>query len=62
VNLDTEEKVKQVNEVIKQVGLGCKPLYVRKHSGDARKDTNLETYGADLVLSYRTENFVPQYP
>jgi hypothetical protein len=44
VNLDTEEKVKQVNEVIKQVGLGCKPLDVRKHSGDARKDTEAVSF------------------
>jgi hypothetical protein len=45
VNLDTEEKVKQVNEVIKQVGLGCKPLDVRNlHSGDARKDTEAVSF------------------
>jgi hypothetical protein len=44
MNLDTVEKVKQVNEVIKQVGLGCKPLDVRKHSGDARKDTEAVSF------------------
>jgi hypothetical protein len=43
-NLDTEEKVLMVNEVIKQVNLGCKPLDVRKHSGDRRKDTEAVSF------------------
>lgn len=44
VNLDTEEKVLLVNEVIKQVKLGCKALDVRKHSGDQRKVTEAVSF------------------
>jgi hypothetical protein len=38
VNLDTKEKVKAVNDIIKFLHLGCKKLELRKTSGARRND------------------------
>jgi hypothetical protein len=39
MNLDTAEKVEQMNDLTKKLHLGCKKLVLRKTSGERKKDT-----------------------